>query len=80
MSKLKTFLNKYSKVIVVYSIAFVTLFIIANIVIGFFSITLPDSLIVGVFGFFGLEMGVTGWIKSVEEKYVKPNKKEDGGE
>lgn len=80
MSKLKAFLNKYSKVIVVYSITFITLFVVANIVIGFFDITLPDALIAGTFGFFGLEMGVMGWIKSVEEKYVKPNKKEDGGE
>lgn len=71
MSKLKAFLNKYSKVIVVYCIVFTSLFIIANIVAGFFDVILPDALIAGTFGFFGLEMGVMGWIKSAEEKSKK---------
>lgn len=65
---MRKFLNKYSKAIVVYSIAYVSLFIAAVLVLSAMTVYPPDALIYGVFAFFGAEAGILGWIKTSEVK------------
>lgn len=66
---MKRFLNKYSKLIVLYSIAFVSAYIVANVVLFYATgLCMPDALTILVGGFFGAEAGILGWIKTSEKK------------
>lgn len=75
---MKRLLSKYSKVIVVFSVAYVSLFIIAVLVLSALMVYPPDALIYGTFAFFGAEAGILGWIKTSEVKREKNNEEAAG--
>ena len=68
---MKKFLNRYSKVIVCYSIIIVTLFIVAGLILAACGAFVPDALIYGTFAYFGVEGGILGVIKVTESKQRK---------
>lgn len=47
---------------------FLVIFIQEILILSLLDKTVPDALIVSVFGFCGLEAGIGGWVKHLESK------------
>lgn len=62
---------KFSKKVLIGMFAFLILFVIANLIIFIVKGSVSDTLILSVFGMCGIEGGILGWIKTLDEKGKK---------
>lgn len=62
---------KFSKKVLIGMFIFLILFVIANLIIFLIKGSVPDALIMSVFGMCGIEGGILGWIKTLDKKGEK---------